>query len=103
MSRPTRAPSKSRPASDKRSSRGILLRLFMARLQEAKAVRPLRPHHRLPSTKRVLGSKQAVVVLLRDTATAMPEAEEREIKDLALPVGRRTLVVEICSVVLEAA
>jgi len=33
----------------------------------------------------------------------MPEAEEREIEDLALPGGRRTLVVEICSVVLEAA
>ncbi len=75
----------------------------MSRLQEAKAVRPLRPHLRLPSTKRVLGSKQAVVVLLRDTATAMPEAEGREIEDLALVVCWWTLVVKIHLVVLEAA
>ncbi len=33
----------------------------------------------------------------------MPEAEDWEIDDLALAGGRQTLVVEICSVVLEAA
>jgi hypothetical protein len=33
----------------------------------------------------------------------MPEAEDPEIEDLALVVGWRTLVVKICSVVLEAA
>jgi hypothetical protein len=53
-------------------------------------------------TRRILDS-EAAIVLTCGQGNSNATREGLEIEDLALVVSRRTLVVEICSVVLEAA